>query len=262
MTMDAKRPLPSLPGVVLLVLAASAEVVGIHALMMPYRTGGGMFLGWLLCLAAVAVTGGVLAKAGLGSSGSFFAPFLLFAIFSCVYGVLGGQLPRLLLLRETPPIPLAEAAQPAHHASHVFHLRDGLVQRRHHWRRRVSRKMSAGSYHVAPIVPEGWKESDPVPAWAVGEGTGEFPSEAWRKGVGGGYRCIADATYRDMIEHGPLASSPGAPLLVLDEHPREALLAAARVELWGLLAAAGLSLLSGVLPLARRNSLRTPATLM
>jgi len=254
MSMDDDRPLPSFLGVLLFVLAACAEIVGIHALLMPYRTGGGMFLGWLLCLMALAITGGVLAKYKLGSSGSFFLPFLLFAIFSCVYGIVGGQLPRLLVLRETPLIPAAEAALPLHESSHVFHLSDGLVHRRYQSTRRVSRKMSAaGSYHVAPIVPEGWKESDPVPAWAVGEGPGEFPSDAWRKAVGGGYRCIADATYRDMIAGGRLTSKPGAPFLFLDEHPREALLADARFELWCLLAVAALSLASGVLLLIRRR---------
>ena len=258
MTTETERPLPSLLGVLLFVLAASVEIVGINALMMPYRTGGGMFLGWLLCLIALAVTGGLLAKAGLGSAGPFFLPYLLLAFFSCLYGIVGGQIPRLLALRETPPIPVAEASQPAHQSSHVFQITDGHVLGRHHGTRRVSRKMNAGRYHVAPIIPEGWKESDPVPAWAVGEGKGEFPSEAWRKAVGGGYRCIADATYRDMIEEGRLKSVPGAPLLVLDEHPREALLAAARFELWWLLAAGGLSLLGGLLPFVRRPKTGAP----
>jgi hypothetical protein len=248
------RPLPSFLGMIVFVLAACAQVVAIHAAMMPYRTGGGMFLGWLFCLLALAVTGGLLAKIKLGSSGAFFLPFLLFAVFSCVYGIVGGQLPRLLVLRETPLLSAADAALPAHESSHVFHLSDGLVLRKYHSTQRVSRKMSAaGRYHVAPIVPRGWKESDPVPAWAVGEGPGEFPSDAWRQDVGGGYRCIADATYREMIAGGRLTSKPGAPLLFLTEHPREALLADARFELWCLLGVAGLSLASGVLLFIRRG---------
>lgn len=174
--METDRPLLSFLGVIAFVLAAGAEIVSIHALLMPYRTGGGMFLGWLLCLIALAVTGGGLAKLKLGSSGAFFLPFLLFAIFSCVYGIVGGQLPRLLVLRETPLLSTADAALPAHRTSHVFHLSDGHVPPKYHSTRRVSRKMSAaGRYHVAPIVPPGWKESDPVPAWAVGEGQASSP---------------------------------------------------------------------------------------
>ena len=255
MTMDAGRPLPSFLGVVLFVLAASAETVGIHALLMPYRTGGGMFLGWLLCLLALAVTGGTLAKVRLGSSGSFFLPFLLYAFFSCIDGIVGGQLPRLVTLRETPVIPVVEADQPAYETSHVFHFSDGNVLKRYRSTSRVSRKMlAAGYYHAAPVVPEGWKESDPVPLWAVGEFPGQAFPDAWMNPVRGGYRRISDATYRDLIAGNGLTSRPRAPMVVLDDHPREALLADARVELWWLLAAAGLSLASGAWLLVRPRS--------
>src|SRR5262249_50333307 len=115
----------ALLGTLLYLLTGSAAVVGINGLMMPYRTGGGMFLGWLLCLAALAIAGGAQAKLKLGNSSVFFLPFLLFALYSMLYGVLGGLLPRLVTLRETPPISVAEADQPAHETCDVFHFSDG-----------------------------------------------------------------------------------------------------------------------------------------
>jgi len=255
MTMGWLRPLAAFPGTILLLLAGSAEIVGINAAMMPYRTGGGMFVGWLLCLAAIAASAGLLSKLMPGRGGVLFLPVFLLFIYSCLYAVLGGQMPRLLSLRETGVISVTEADQPPHESSDVFHFSDGRVSRRYHWTRSISRKMRAGSYHVAPVVPEGWRESDPITLWAVGEGSGEFPSDAWRKSGVGGYRAISDATFRDMIEQGVsssrLVSRPRAPLVFLDDHPREALLSAARFELWGLLGVSVLSLAALVLPLLR-----------
>jgi hypothetical protein len=244
----------TLPGTLLFLLAGSAAVVGINGLMTPYRTGGGMFLGWLLCLAALAAAGGVLAKWKLGDSGRFFLPFLLFALYSCLYGILGGLLPRLVTLRETPAISVAEAGQPAYETSDVFHFSDGNVLKRYRSTRQVSRRMlAAGFYHAAPVVPEGWKESDPVPLWAVGEFQGKAFPDDWTKPVRGGYRLISDATYRNMIEGNGLTSQPRAPMVILDEHPREALLSAARIELWGLVAVWGLSLAVPLLLALRRK---------
>jgi hypothetical protein len=111
--------------------------------------------------------------------------------------------------------------------------------------------LAAGFYHAAPVVPEGWKESDPVPLWAVGEFQGHAFPDAWRNPVRGGYRVISDATYRDLISGNGLTSRPRAPMIVLDDHPREALLADARFELWWLLAAAGLSLAGALVILLR-----------
>ena len=254
---EPPRPLRALAGMAVFLPAANAAVVAIHALMMPYRSGGGMFFGWLLCLTAIAIAAGVSSKAAGGGGGGLFVPVLLFAIFSCVYGIVGGQLPRLLILRETPVLSVAEADRPEYESSHVFHFSGGQVLRRYHWTRRISRKMSAaGFYHVAPVVPDGWKPSDPVTLWAVGEGTG-LPSDAWKNPVSGGYREISDATYRDMIERGlpgtGLVSAPRAPLVVLDDHPREALQKAARFELGWLLAANVGSLVALLVPLVRRK---------
>jgi hypothetical protein len=251
------RPLAAVLSTLLYLVAGSAEIVGINASMMPYRSGGGMFFGWLLCLAAMAITGGVLSKVMLGKGSHLVIPFFFLSLYSCLYGVLGGQLPRLISLRETGVISVTEADQPPNQSRHVFHFADGRVHPNYHWTREISRKMRAGSYHVAPIVPEGWKESDPVPVWAVGEGDGRFPSEAWTKTGVGGYRAISDATYRDMIEQrassSRVVSKPNAPLLFLDDHPREALLAAARFELWGLLGAHVLSCAFLALPLLQRK---------
>jgi len=253
---QAPRPMKTIAGSLLFLAASSAAVVGINAAMMPYRTGGGMFLGWLLCLIAVAVSAGVAAK--LSPEGAWFLPVILFALFSCVYGIVGGNIPRLVFLRETPLLTVKEAAQPPHDSADVFHFSDGRVSKRYHWTRRVSRKMlAAGFYHVAPVLPEGWKESDPITLWAVGEANGEFPSDAWRKAGSGGYREISDATYRNMIEDGVarshLVSAPRAPLIQLEDDPREALRKAGRFELWCFVGVLAVSLVILLLPLVRKK---------
>lgn len=248
------RSLTTLLGVLAFLVAANAATVGIHAAMMPYRSGGGMFLGWLLCIAAFAVTAAVVSKAPGGGDG-LFLPFLLFCIFSCIYGIVGGRLPRLWSLRETPLLSVKEADRPPHDASHVFHLSDGHVDRRYHNFRITRLRTGRTSAHVAPIVPEGWKESDPITLWAVGERDDGSSVMPWGGDVRGGYSPASVAEYeqliRDEVSRYRLVSSPTAPMILLAEDPRGSLLAAVRWELWALLALNVLSL-GGVLFLLPR----------
>jgi hypothetical protein len=243
-------------GVLVFLLAANAATVAIHAAMMPYRTGGGMFLGWLLCIAAFAVTAAVVSKR-TGQGGGLFLPFLLFCIFSCLYGVVGGRLPRLWSLRETPVLTVKEADRPPHAASHVFHFSDGHIDRRYHNFAIHRTKVGRTSSHVAPIVPEGWQESDPITLWAVGERNDGSSFMPWSRDARGGYTPASVAEYeqliRDEISRHSLVSSPTAPMILLSDDPRPSLLAAARMELWALLAVNVLSMGGLLLPFVRRK---------
>jgi hypothetical protein len=257
MTMEEpRRPLKSLAGAVLFLAAASVGIVGINAAMLPYRSGGGMFLGWLLCLASIGVSAAVVSK-GLGEGSRFFAPVLLFAISSCLYVVMGGRLPKLLSLRETPVISVKDADQPPHAAADVFHFSDGHVHPRYRWTRTLRTRRGPYSYHVAAVVPEGWKESDPVTLWAVDQGVGERRPESWGREARGGYRAVSEAMLDEYIRDGTarnhLVASARAPMILWEDHPRESLLAIARTEFWILLAVNVLSLATLALPLLRRK---------
>lgn len=250
------RPLAGLLGVAAFLLAADTATLAIHHAMMPYRSGGGMFLGWLLCIAAFAVVAAVVSKR-TGGGGGLFLPLLLFCLFSCLYGVVGGRLPRLWSLRETPLLSVKEADRPPHAGSHVFHLSDGRVDRRYHHFAVHRTKVGRTSSHVAPIVPDGWKESDPVTLWAVGERNDGSSFMPWSGEARGGFVPPSVAEYqqliRDEVARHRLVASPTAPMILLSDDPRPALLAAARRELWALIAVNVLSLGASAVPLLRRK---------
>lgn len=243
---------------VVFILVANAGILGINAAMIPYASGGTMFLGWLLGLIVVVVAAGAVSKKLSGAAGPFVAVILL-AVLSLVYAALGGRLPKALFLRESPAISVSDADLPAHAGCDVFHFTDGRVHPTLRGLRSQTTKTRGFaartvSYQVAPLVPEGWKASDPIPAWVAA--VGALPA-SWSQDLRGGYRVDSEPLYREIIEETTarhrLTSRGGAPILVWERDPRAALLAIARVELGILIAADLVILASLVVPLFFRK---------
>jgi hypothetical protein len=241
MTDPATPPsrLASLAWSVAFVAVASGAIVGINALMMPYGGGGTLFLGWLLCLGAIVIAAAALFRRHAAGGGAIVAVILL-AVASLLYGVYGGRLPGVFGIRETPPIPAAEADRPEHARADVFHFADGRVHPKYHGLRvqTVRRRGSSSTFHyrVAPLVPDGWKESDPVPAWAAVEGA---RTDAWSRDCRGGYRSGEETLFRELIDETAarhkLTTRGTAPILVWTDDPRGALMGLVKIEIWTLI---------------------------
>jgi hypothetical protein len=244
------------------VVLVDASILAVNAAMMPYGGGGGLFGGWMLSLILIFVCCGLVAK-GLGGEGAgLFLGVIIFAVIALVFQVLGGRIYKLGRVRETPVIAVAEADQPAHASCDVFHFSDGKVLRKYYGLRELPGRRRHIYYYVAPLVPEGWKDTDPVTAWVASEEYGIGMPFSWDQPHRGGYRTGLDSTdFRELVDktaaNRRLVSRPNAPILEWDAQPREALESAARAELWGMLAVDALVLGAFLFPFFRRKPRRT-----
>jgi uncharacterized membrane protein YhaH (DUF805 family) len=245
----------------LFVIVVNAGLIGINHWMMPYSSGGTLFLGWVVCVILVVVAAAWISKR-LGDKNTLFISVILFAVFDLLYGAVGGHLPVFLGIRETQVISVKDADRSPDNACDVFHFSDGKVSLRHAFTRKYQGKRGTLCYHVAPVVPGGWQESDPVTLWVAEDGSNEAAPGGWRKDFRGGYSAAAESNFRELIQvraaANHLVTSPGAPVIYWREHPREALLAQATFELWGLLGVDFIVLASPLLPLLRRRGAKTP----
>lgn len=220
----------------LYVVVVTAGILGIHTLMMPYGSGGTMFLGWLLTVGVLVISSGAVARR-ISASGVLFFAVIAYAVLSLIYSAMGGMLPRILGIRETPAIAVAEADRPEHARAHVFHFTDGRVALNYEGTEVLSRKRGRITYYVAPVVPEGWKATDPVPAWVAAESwRTEGVSTGWKSPWRGGYRIRPEIAFdrlvRETAGRHRLVTAPNAPILVWSQDPRADLDSRVKAELW------------------------------
>jgi len=242
------------------VALVNVGVLGINAAMMPYASGGGYFGGWMLSLVVIFGCCALVAK-GLGEGGGLFIGIIAFAVCSLAFEFMGGRIYKLGNVKESPVITVAEADQPAHAACDVFRFTDGRIDRKYYGIRDVGGRRRRIYYYVAPLVPDGWKDTDPVTAWVAAEVEYLGMPASWDQPLRGGYRAGLDSiTFKELVDQTAagrhLVSRANAPILIWDAQPRDALEFGARAELWGLLAVDALVLVSMLFPFFRRKPRR------
>lgn len=252
--------LPTLLWGTAFVALVDAALLGVNAAMMPYGGGGGLFGGWMLSLLLIFACCALVAR-GLGGGGALFIGIIAFAVFSLAFEFLGGRIYKLGGVKESPVIAVAEADQAAHASCDVFHFSDGKVMRKYYGIQEVGGRRRHDYYYVAPLVPDGWKETDPVTAWVAADVAYLGMPASWDQPLRGGYRAGLDSTaYRKLVDETAaqrhLVSRANAPILVWDAQPRESLESGARAELWGFLAVDALVLLSMLFPFFVRKPRR------
>ena len=209
----------------------TAGIIGLNHLMMPQRNGLAIFGVWLLNLILIFGLTAVFFRR-IGGRGGMLLLVIGYAVYSLVYGVILGHVPRLFLLRESPPISVREADRAPYD---VYHFTDGRVETSLVARTKLSARGSAVYYRVAPLVPPDWKRGDPITAW-VGDSSKDYLLPAsWAEDCRGGYRHGLDTTYgdlvKDVVRWRSLQASPTAPILEWSKDPKAGFLQAGWIEL-------------------------------
>ncbi|HZF00129.1 MAG TPA: hypothetical protein VE981_24175 [Planctomycetota bacterium] len=215
----------------------TAGLIALTHLVGAQKNGLAMFGIWLLQLILImGLAGWVNGKMG-DRGGALFIVIILFAIYSLVYGLLLGHIPQLFRLRETPVIPLSDAAKPEYAGFDVFRFSDGKVDIRHIQRRTTVARNGRVNYFMAPVLPPDWKSGDPVPAWVAGEDINGNRPGSWDEDWRGGYRIGLETHYQEMVESsGPShKTAPNAPILTWSKEPKAELLRVAWLEFGGFL---------------------------
>jgi len=208
----------------LLLVLVNGGILLVTYAVMPQSNGWALFGGWLLnLLLIVVVCGGIGSK--LRGNGAPIFLIILFAVYSLVYSVMGGQLPRLFRLRETPIIPARDADLEAYRNADVFHFSDGRVDLKQAARRVLSGRGRRVHYRVAPLLPPDWKRDDPIPAWVADSGLEASLPASWTEDYRGGFDAGFDSTYRDLVietaQQRSLRTSRTCPILIWSAAPRD-----------------------------------------
>ena len=143
------------------------------------------------------------------------------ALLACVCGGgLGYETSIATRLRAGAIVDIGVAEAPLHPEATLFRFRDGrvLAYRAGYYQRVISHRNSTTrlDYFVAPLVPDAWKEGDPVPAWVATQGSGSSWVRPWRCGARLDVPADADNGYRAAIRECTrkgLTELPGAPIL-------------------------------------------------
>jgi hypothetical protein len=237
----------------LYVLLSTAGIVGLNHLMMPQRNGLAIFGVWLLNLILIIVLAGWFSGR---TGGRGWIPILVmaYAVYSLVYGVMLGHIPRLFFLRESPPISVREAD---HGAYDVYHFSDGHVDLTQVARTTLRGRNGSFTYLVAPLVSEDWKRGDRITAWVGESSLDSLIPGSWTENHRGGYRLGLDGTYEDLVKDRvrsrSLPASPTAPILQWSPDPKGGYLKEGWIEL-GIFIAIGLVGLVSVLISGRRRA--------
>lgn len=209
----------------------TAGIIGLNHLLMPQRNGLAIFGVWLLTLILIFVLAGIFHRR-TGGRGWIMLLVIGYAVYSCVYGVMLGHVPRLFLLRESPRISVREADRAAYD---VYHFSDGRVEVSLVARTQLSGRNGPVYYRVAPLVPADWKRGDPITAWVGDSGLHYFLPASWAEDCRGGYRLGLDTTYEDLVRNHvrlrSLPSSPTAPILEWSRDPKAGFVKEGWIEL-------------------------------
>jgi hypothetical protein len=234
-------PSPRPPGLLRTALGSLAYIAFVNAGLLAVRhvvlTGrdGWSLFGAFVVDSAIVLFSSVKANELLGGGKLMAVPVVLFLGFGFYYHNLGGHLPALIHLRETPLIAVKEADR--YPGYDVFHLEDGSIDRRGEFSWSATRYKSGYvlHYRVAPIVPEGWTKSDRITLWAAEMSSGEFAPASWQKPLRGGRKIDDDANLRRLVdetaERKGYRSVPGVQIISWSDHPKEDLMADVHLEL-------------------------------
>lgn len=224
----------ALLGILAFIVMTNVGILAVTHWLMPQREGGALFGGWMLNLVVIFVSAGIASKAG-APGGAMFAPLILLAVYSLVYGMVGGHIPHALRLRESPVMPVADAGTQEYD---VYRFSDGRVDPKHIEHLSIPGR-GRMHYYAAPVVPPGWKPGDQVPAWVVASSKDPGYPANWDQELRGGYVPGLDEKYRELIEKASANKAtptrPSAPVLFWSEDPRSGYMATAWWELGGLI---------------------------
>jgi len=239
------------------VLLSTAGIIGLNHLMMPQQHGLAIFGVWLLNLILIfSLAAGFYRKTG----GRGWIPLLViaYAVYSLVYGIMLGHIPRLFLLRESPPISVLDADHPPHDSYDVYHFIDGRVDLTQVARTSLKGRNGTVFYHVAPLVSADYRRGDRITAWVGDADLENLIPGAWKENLRGGYRLGLDGTYedlvRDQVRSKSLPAGPTAPILHWSADPRSGFLRKGFIELAIFLAIGLVGLLAVLIPDRRRVS--------
>ncbi len=238
-------------GILAFIVMTNVGIIAVTHWLMPQGAGWALFGGWLLNLVVIAVSAGIASSAGASSS-AMFVPFILLAVYSLVYGIIGGHIPRAFRLRESPVMTVADAGKQVYD---VYRFSDAHVETKHLEHLTVPGRGRL-YYYAAPVVPAGWKPGDPVPAWVVHSSKQPGYPADWDKEFRGGYDPGFDDRYRELMEgasrNKATPTSPNAPVLMGAEDPRSGFMSTAWWELGGLilidLVAIGMAIFAALRP--------------
>jgi len=117
------------------------------------------------------------------------------------------------------------ADAPKYPSETVFYFLDGKVMKDYlGYEPIMGRRYKVGDAYVAPIVPDDWKPTDPVPAWAYAEYNSP---DAWdqelRAGIREAYDGIKEEAVKDAEESYRIKSAENAPILMWIDNPEREL---------------------------------------
>lgn len=107
----------------------------------------------------------------------------------------------------------------------VFYFLDGKVMKDYlGYKPIMGRYGKVGDAYVAPIVPEDWTTSDPVPAWVYAEyNSPDAWDQEYRAGIREAYDDIKTDAVKDAEESYRIHSAENAPILMWTNHPEHEL---------------------------------------
>ncbi len=110
---------------------------------------------------------------------------------------------------------------PKYTSETVFHFLDGKVMKDYYgYEPIMGRHYKVGDAYVAPIVPDDWKPSDPVPAWAYSEyRSPEEWDQEFRAGVRQSYDEVKQDAIKDAEKENYIKSAENAPILMWTNKP-------------------------------------------
>lgn len=117
------------------------------------------------------------------------------------------------------------ADAPEYSSETVFYFRDGKVLKDYlGYVPIMGRRYKVGDAYVAPIVPDDWKPTDPVPAWAYAEyNSPDAWDEDLRAGIREAYDGIKEDAVKDAETSYRIHSAENAPILMWTANPEKEL---------------------------------------
>jgi hypothetical protein len=193
----------------------NAGLLAVRHVVLTGRGGWSLF-GAFVADAAIVLFSALKANALLGGRKMIAVPVVLFLGFGIYYHNFGGHLPALVVLRETPVIPVKDADR--YSGYDVYHLSDGRVDLRGEttWSFRGKGPKTL-YYRVAPVVPEGWSKSDRITLWVAEIGFYTSAPDSWGQPLRGGLKMDDDANLRRLVDEDAekrgFHSVPGAAII-------------------------------------------------